>query len=323
MKPAELFANVREAESYSIGAVWDHVERPRQAEAKEIIKAQFIGAINRLLRTPLLTIGGALSMVVLVSTLFVILCSVSFVSNYASNLPTQVRLFVAFNTNDENALKNWKDKFLKDPTISGIEIITAEDGIKRMQETLKLPDEVSSMMRESQIIQSTAFVSLKSDESRAREKLKSSISNTPEVESVTFDDTTYSSAKNFADNISQISFFATLGICVVTISLIGTLVLLSFYAHRQELEVMKLLGASNRAILTPVIIDGITLSVIGIIGGIIIAPFCISQLIITSSSATFNFWWIILLASIGLLIVGGISSAAAGKLFLSSHRGTE
>lgn len=325
MKPAELFANVREAERFSLGAVWDHVERPRQAVPKEKIKTELIGAIDRLRRTPLLTLGGSLSMIVLVAALFVLLSFVSNVSGYASRLPAQVRFFVAFNTNDESALKAWKEKFKNDSSISSIEMISSEDGIIRMQETLKLPADISQLMKESQIVMPTAFVSLAADDHKTREKLRSAIANSPEVESVAFDETTYSSAKSFADNISRIAFFSVIGICIVAISLIGTLVLLSFYAHRQELEVMKLLGASHKAILIPVVIDGISLSLIGIIGGSLIAPFCISRIstIFASAGVNQSTWWIMLVSGIGLLVIGAASSAAAGMFFLSSHRGTE
>lgn len=65
--------------------------------------------------------------------------------------------------------------------------------------------------------------------------------------------------------------FATLGLLAMIGLIVGSASKLALYAHRDEVEILKLMGASPRRIVTPYVLEGIVQGLIGAVAGLFVA----------------------------------------------------
>ena len=72
------------------------------------------------------------------------------------------------------------------------------------------------------------------------------------------------------DVVKKVSIIAVLALIVVTAFLIANTIKLAIYARKREIEIMRLVGASNISIKIPFVIEGLFLGLIGSIIPIII-----------------------------------------------------
>ena len=72
------------------------------------------------------------------------------------------------------------------------------------------------------------------------------------------------------DVVKKISIVAVLALVIVTAFLIANTIKLAIYARKREIEIMRLVGASNISIKIPVVIEGLFLGLIGSVVPIII-----------------------------------------------------
>ena len=88
----------------------------------------------------------------------------------------------------------------------------------------------------------------------------------PNVETVKYGEQTVSEVVDAFDIIEKVTIGVVVAMLLVTIFLISNTIKLTIFSRRSEIEIMRLVGASNTAIRLPFLFEGL---IIGIIGSII------------------------------------------------------
>ena len=93
----------------------------------------------------------------------------------------------------------------------------------------------------------------------------------PNVETVKYGEGTVDEVVDAFDIIEKVTIGIVVALILVTVFLINNTIKLTIYSRRSEIEIMRLVGASNTAIKLPFVFEGL---IIGLIGAII--PICIT-----------------------------------------------
>ena len=97
------------------------------------------------------------------------------------------------------------------------------------------------------------------------------IKKVPNIQTVKFGETMVEEVVSAFDIIQKVTIGIVIALIVVTAFLISNTIKLTIYSRKNEIEIMRLVGASNTAIKLPFLFEGLFL---GIIGSII--PVCIT-----------------------------------------------
>ena len=90
------------------------------------------------------------------------------------------------------------------------------------------------------------------------------------VNSVSYGEDMVNQLITIFDVVKKVSIIAVLALIIVTAFLIANTIKLAIYARKREIEIMRLVGASNISIKIPFVIEGLFLGLIGSILPIII-----------------------------------------------------
>ena len=108
------------------------------------------------------------------------------------------------------------------------------------------------------------------------DKIKETVSDIKKIDkvnSVNYGEEMVEQLITVFDVINKISIGAVIALVVVTAFLITNTIKLAIYARKREIEIMRLVGASNISIKIPFVIEGLFLGVLGSIIPIIITIF--------------------------------------------------
>lgn len=196
------------------------------------------------------------------------------------------------------------------PLINNVEFEDHNQAFKRYQE--KFADSESSGFVTPDFLPETYWVNLK-DPSQA-DAIVESLSGAPGVEDVV-DQRKY--LQPIFDTLNVASYTA-IGIAslmlIAAVLLIATTIRLSAFSRRRELGIMRLVGASNRFIQTPFVLEGVFASLIGSVlasGAVVaIVHFFVQGYLNATPSATPFVGLSDALIVVPILIVGGAGLAA-------------
>ena len=135
--------------------------------------------------------------------------------------------------------------------------------------------------------------------------------------------------KNFSDNIRNIAIFTTLVFILVASLIVFNTIRVAIYTHREEIGVMKLVGATNWFIRSPFILEGIFYGIIAcVIAVVIVYPLVnfiqpyINNFFLTEQFSIIgyfqsNFWQIFGLELLIIILINIISSSIAIRRYLN------
>ncbi len=109
------------------------------------------------------------------------------------------------------------------------------------------------------------------DDTENLEKVAEYLSETPDVDTVKYGEGMVETIISVFDIVQQITIAIVIALVLVTAFLIGNTIKLTIFSRRSEIEIMRLVGASNMTIRLPFIFEGL---IVGILGSII--PICIT-----------------------------------------------
>ncbi|MCS1352223.1 permease-like cell division protein FtsX [Mechercharimyces sp. CAU 1602] len=165
-----------------------------------------------------------------------------------------------------DAIEDMEKKVEKDPRVNEVTFISKEDGLKELK---------SKLGADSDFLKG-----LEDGENPLPDMLKVEPSNSQEIqglvkdleekynltESVEYGKGVADQLIKFSTWISVVVFFFGTGLAVLAAFLISNTIKLTVFARRGEIEIMRLVGASNWFIRWPFLIEG---AVIGVIGAIV------------------------------------------------------
>jgi cell division transport system permease protein len=163
-----------------------------------------------------------------------------------------VKVFLTPNITDEqfNALKSTLER---NPNVEKVDFITKEAALKRAKSMFKNTPGVIQNLAGNPF--PASLEAKLRDPSRMDEAAKT-MKGQPGVDSVSTGGETAKKAINVIRWITVVFFAIGLGILIAATVLVANTIRLSIYSRRREIEVMKLVGASNGFVRMPFMIEG-------------------------------------------------------------------
>lgn len=135
--------------------------------------------------------------------------------------------------------------------------------------------------------------------------------------------------KNFSDNVKRIALLTSLGFILVASLIVFNTIRVAIYTHREEIGVMKLVGATNWFIRSPFVVEGVFYGIFACILSIIIVypmlnflqPY-VNNFFLTEEFSLIgyfreNFWQIFGLELLVIILINMISSNIAIRRYLN------
>lgn len=105
------------------------------------------------------------------------------------------------------------------------------------------------------------------------DEVASEINNIEEVMSVKYGEGMVSKLVSFFDVVKNISIIAVVALILVTAFLISNTIKITIFSRKREIEIMRLVGASNLNIKIPFIFEGLFLGIIGSIIPVLVTTY--------------------------------------------------
>ena len=203
---------------------------------------------------------------IIVSVAIIIACNVN---NATKSIESEMNIVVYFNKNSTEEDSN--NAFLEIKNLKGVSkaVYKSKDEWKtEMSEYSDTFDTMLNYLSDNPLMNScVVFVDEIKDMNSIAEKIKN-ISN---VEVVKYGESMVEEIVSAFDLIQKITIGIVIALILVTVFLISNTIKLTIYSRKNEIEIMRLVGASNTTIKLPFLFEGLFL---GLIGSII--PVCIT-----------------------------------------------
>lgn len=134
--------------------------------------------------------------------------------------------------------------------------------------------------------------------------------------------------KDFSDNVRKVAIITSLVFVLIASLIVFNTIRVAIYTHRQEIGVMKLVGATNWFIRSPFLLEAVVYGIIACVAGIAIVypmlnfvqPYVNNFFLTTQFSLTGyftdNFWTIFGLELLMIILINIISSSVAIRKYL-------
>ena len=167
----------------------------------------------------------------------------------------------------------------------------------------------------------------KINDTAEKEKAVEKVKDIPNVTTVRYGEGMVEKMVSAFKWIERIAYGAVIALVLVTVFLIINTIKLTIFSRKKEIEIMRLVGASNFVIKTPFVIEGMFLGLLGSIVPVLIIIFGYTSLYDYSSGYVFSpliqlikpipFIYYASLIIVGLgIVVGMIGSATASRKYL-------
>jgi len=220
---------------------------------------------------------------------------------------------------------------LQNPEVKNVEYISKEEAYRIFEEDHKDNDTIIASLQELQSNPLPASLNIKAVDPENYAQIAATLRSSPFNEHIQKinDKQNENAIANLSSIISttkKIGLFTTIILSAIVVLVTFNTIRLTIYTHKQEIEIMKLVGGTNWFIRVPFIIEGIlygvlaSLAAIGILYfGILLVSSRVTGFLPSSDLISFyknNFWMLILLETGGGAILGSLSSFIAIKKYL-------
>lgn len=191
------------------------------------------------------------------------------VNNATRSIEKEMNIVVYINKNASEEDSN--NAYLEIKNIKGVSKVTYKSKEEWKTQMSEYSDTFSTMLNyltENPLMDScTVYV----DDIKNISNVADEIKKVPNIQTVKFGETMVEEVVSAFDIIQKVTIGIVIALIVVTAFLISNTIKLTIYSRKNEIEIMRLVGASNTAIKLPLLFEGLFL---GIIGSII--PVCIT-----------------------------------------------
>lgn len=176
-----------------------------------------------------------------------------------------IQVFINTDVSDEDIEKIGKD--LKN--ISGVNTVTfvsKQDALNQMKEKFKDKQYLLTGFEENNIFPASYVVTLTElkQATNVQNEIRSVVGDS--LKSITSKDETITTLLKIANGVRLVTLVILIFLIIISIVIISNTIKLTVHVRRKEISIMKYVGATNRFIRWPFIIEGI---LIGIVAGII------------------------------------------------------
>ncbi|MBQ6841392.1 MAG: permease-like cell division protein FtsX [Bacilli bacterium] len=191
------------------------------------------------------------------------------VNNATKNIEEEMNIVVYLqkDVTDED-IDNMESEITNIIGVKEIKFVSKEEQKNNMSEYNSAFETILNYLDDNPLLDS--YVVFVNDVKEISEVAKQ-IDDLPKVETTKYGEGMVEEVVSAFDIIQKGTIAIVIALVLVTVFLIGNTIKLTIYSRRNEIEIMRLVGASNSAIKLPFIFEGLML---GIIGSII--PVCIT-----------------------------------------------
>lgn len=128
---------------------------------------------------------------------------------------------------------------------------------------------------------------------------------------------------NLNQSVTNLSFWVVLALALISLFIISNTIRMSLYSRRFEISIMKSVGATNRFVRIPFIIEGV---MIGLISGLIAsaAMYFLYDLLVSAINSilvfnTIPFMSVLVYVIVGFIAAGVLIGAVGGAISIRKH----
>lgn len=176
-------------------------------------------------------------------------------------------VYVAKDATEED-VKNLETEIKSNDKVENVEFISKDEQKQNMSEYSDTFETILNYLDENPLLDS--FVVYTKDVTDISDVAKT-ILEMPNVETAKYGEGMVEEIISAFDIIEKITFGMVIALALVTVFLISNTIKLTIYSRKNEIEIMRLVGASNGTIKLPFIFEGL---ILGLVGSII--PICIT-----------------------------------------------
>lgn len=195
------------------------------------------------------------------------------VENFTEQIRKDVTMVIFLDSNATEQDSNRIEKAIRDT--NNVEKLTFKSKKEQASDFAK-EDEVFSTIVNSWSENNNPLLDsfeLKLKDVEQIKDMANKIKNMDKVNSVSYGEDMVNQLITIFDVVKKVSIIAVLALIIVTAFLIANTIKLAIYARKREIEIMRLVGASNISIKIPFVIEGLFLGLIGSILPIIITVY--------------------------------------------------
>lgn len=211
---------------------------------------------------------------ILCVTITLIIVSVSIViaaniNNATKNIENELNIVAYLKKGvTEDDIKNVESEVDNIEFVREIKFISKEEQKKNMAGYNDAFETILNYLDENPLLDSYVIYV---DDVKEISEVADEIKQLPNIETVKYGEGMVEEVVSAFDIIQKVTIAIVIALILVTVFLISNTIKLTIYSRKNEIEIMRLVGASNGAIKLPFIFEGL---VLGIIGSII--PVCIT-----------------------------------------------
>jgi cell division transport system permease protein len=277
-------------------------------------------ASTNLRRNKLMTIAAVLTAAVSLLLLGGVLTLGSFVSSITRDLENRVEVSVFLKDDITDAQQSDVKTTLDGlPVVTKVSYVSKEQAFKEFKELYRDQPALYENV-DADVLPASYRVQL--DDPQHVDAIRSKLDRNPAVEEIADHRATVERLVRFTDLLRTFSFVMILVLLFAAVLLISNTTQLAIYARRREIEIMKLVGATNWFVRLPFMLEGIAAGVAGAIIALLllglgksVARSQIPVFIPTSALGAVGLgqiFWLVLLG----ISVGALGSAVAVRRFL-------
>ncbi|MFV9510563.1 permease-like cell division protein FtsX [Tepidibacillus sp. LV47] len=203
---------------------------------------------------------SAVTVTLLILGIFLLLAlNVNHMANLVEN---QVEIVVSLDLNiNDSQIKTVENEIKKIEGVKSLIFISKEEGLKRLKERLGKDADLLEGLEKDNPLNDTFIVQAK--DPRKTEEIALKIAKLNFVEDVDYGKTTISRLFKITDWIRNIGIVFIIGLAFTAMFLISNTIKITIYSRRREIQIMKLVGATNWFIRWPFFVEGLLLGIIG------------------------------------------------------------
>lgn len=175
----------------------------------------------------------------------------------------EVRVFID-RTADDSAREELRDKIEEQPTVSSVEFRSKEEGLDQLIESMGDDGEVFESLRNENPLNDVFIIQTVQPEDTIM--VAEAIQDFNSVEKVEYAKETVERLFSIMDIARNVGLAIIAGLLFTAMFLIANTIRITIVARRKEIEIMKMVGATNWFIRWPFLFEGI---LIGILGSVI------------------------------------------------------
>jgi len=163
------------------------------------------------------------------------------------------------------------------PGISAVTFVSKEEGLESLREKLKEQGELLEGFESDNPLPDKFIV--KADDPLQTGSLANRVSALPLVDKVNYGEETVEQLFTWTKFVRNAGAVFVVGLCFTALFLISNTIKITIFARRREIEIMKLVGATNWFIRWPFLFEGLLIGVLGSLLPIAVITFSYNYLL--------------------------------------------